>query len=530
VLGLLWPDRDERTARHLLADSLYVLRQTLGDRAIVAASETLRLSREEISVDVVEFRLALAEERWSDALALYRGDFLEGFHVRNAAEFDHWVMLERDRLRALAIRAASSLANALEKEGVTAEAGAAAERALDLDPCDETLFRTLIRLLVAAGNSARAETVARAFVERLASQLGASPSVETKQLLLETRTLRDSEPIVVIPQRDRRDRGSITDPVTAGIILQGRHHWQQRTPASVERAIAYFTRAIERDARAAEAWSGLADAWVVMGGRGYAPLATAIANGSAAANRALSLDDSLAAAHASIGGVNILRRRWHEAETALRHAIRLDPKNADAHNWLSLTLLTGFGARGKAIREQTIGATLNPVSSIQAGALGWQRYLNGEYELSRSNTQLAFDLNSDFEEGQAGLARVAARLGDEATVKTVINAGLMRRRDLRGDLLAEAASAFAVLGDKREAGRLAVEATEYEGTPANFALAWSSIGEADKAFAQLARESFDAYWTPHAIWWDPRFDDIREDARFAAVEERAARAWSPEWK
>src|SRR5262252_5388976 len=78
LLGLLWPDRDERAARHLLADSLYVLRQTLGDDAIVVSSDAVRLSAR-VWTDVGAFRDALAEERWTDALALYRGDFLDGF-------------------------------------------------------------------------------------------------------------------------------------------------------------------------------------------------------------------------------------------------------------------------------------------------------------------------------------------------------------------------------------------------------------------------------------------------------------------
>jgi DNA-binding SARP family transcriptional activator len=67
LLGLLWPDRDERTARHLLADSLYVLRQALGEDAIVASAESVRLSGR-LQIDVTEFNKALAEKRWSDAL------------------------------------------------------------------------------------------------------------------------------------------------------------------------------------------------------------------------------------------------------------------------------------------------------------------------------------------------------------------------------------------------------------------------------------------------------------------------------
>src|SRR6476660_10489913 len=53
LLGLLWPDRDERVARHLLADSLYVLRRTLGGDAIIAAGDALRLSSDVVSTDVV---------------------------------------------------------------------------------------------------------------------------------------------------------------------------------------------------------------------------------------------------------------------------------------------------------------------------------------------------------------------------------------------------------------------------------------------------------------------------------------------
>ena len=108
LLGILWPDRDERSARHLLADSVYVLRHALGADAIIASGEALRLSPDLVWADVVEFRAALAEQRWSDALELYRGDFLDGFFVRNASDFDQWAMAERTRLRGLATRAASA--------------------------------------------------------------------------------------------------------------------------------------------------------------------------------------------------------------------------------------------------------------------------------------------------------------------------------------------------------------------------------------------------------------------------------------
>jgi hypothetical protein len=111
-----------------------------------------------------------------------------------------------------------------------------------------------------------------------------------------------------------------------------------------------------------------------------------------------------------------------------------------------------------------------------------------------------------------------------------IAAGLTRRTDLRGDLLAEPASALAVLGDSRRGRQVALEASAHGASPINLALAWATLGEADRAFQALARESFLVYWAPQAVWWDPRFDGIRGDSRFARVRERAAGVWAPEWR
>lgn len=227
--------------------------------------------------------------------------------------------------------------------------------------------------------------------------------------------------------------------------------------------------------------------------------------------------------------MNLIRRRWSDSEAALRRALLLDPHNADAHHWLSLTLLTGFGARDEAMREQTITASLNPVSPILVGALGWQRYLRGEYNLSRSSMEPVVDLNGDLEEAHAGLVRAAARLGDEATVMTTVTAGLTRRGGLRGDLLAEQASALAILGDPRRARRIALRASRHEAKPLNLALAWATLGDLDRVLQCLAREPFLVYWAPHAVWWDPRFDELRDDIRFRGVRERVLQAWSPEW-
>jgi hypothetical protein len=61
------------------------------------------------------------------------------------------------------------------------------------------------------------------------------------------------------------------------------------------------------------------------------------------------------------------------------------------------------------------------------------------------------------------------------------------------------------------------------------ALAWASVGDANRTFLWLGRESFRVSWTPQAVWWDSRFDRFRDDRRFGRVREAAARSWRPDW-
>ena len=118
LMALLWPEADDESTRHSLRNTLYGLRQALGEGAIVARGEGyVELDPAMVRCDAVEVRALLAAERWKDALAGWKGDLAPGFHVSGAPEFEHWLDEQRAALRRGVADAAWRRVDEMERSG-----------------------------------------------------------------------------------------------------------------------------------------------------------------------------------------------------------------------------------------------------------------------------------------------------------------------------------------------------------------------------------------------------------------------------
>ena len=187
LAGLLWSDRDDARARDSLKHALTRLRQALGPEgaaAIVADRQSVRLDAAATSVDVAAFEELLATgtaEATERAIALYRGDLLDGIGVRDAA-FEEWLVVERQRLRRLVEDAAARLLASLLAGGARDRAADAARRLLSLDPLREDACRALMRYLCERGETAQALKLYAGLRDRLHRELGVRPEPETTRL------------------------------------------------------------------------------------------------------------------------------------------------------------------------------------------------------------------------------------------------------------------------------------------------------------------------------------------------------------
>ena len=185
LLALLWPELDTDRARHSLRQSLYLLRRWLDADVIVKrGEEELAIAPERLWCDAVAFQTLLREGRAEDALALYRGDFLAGFHVPEASdEFEDWLARVRQEYRGLALKAAAGLVKDARRKAEWDTAVEFARWAVSADPLNERAQIELITLLGDRGDAAGARRAYKAFADRLERELGGTPSPATRQAL-----------------------------------------------------------------------------------------------------------------------------------------------------------------------------------------------------------------------------------------------------------------------------------------------------------------------------------------------------------
>jgi LuxR family maltose regulon positive regulatory protein len=185
----LWPDSDGDTARNSLQVAVHRLRRLLGrDQAVVVQDRKVYLHHTLCSVDLWTFEREAQHlsraypddpsfpERAAEALRLYRGPLFA--HEAEQA----WMLLPRERLRRVWLGLVRRLGDYHEKCGEWGRAGELYERAVDLDPLAEEVYRRLMRCQQRAGESAEAMHTYRCCRQQLVAGLGVAPSAETERL------------------------------------------------------------------------------------------------------------------------------------------------------------------------------------------------------------------------------------------------------------------------------------------------------------------------------------------------------------
>lgn len=132
------------------------------------------------------------------AAELYRGDFMAGFMLDGAPDFELWLAGERERWLQQALQVVATLAHHAGTQGNAQMAIHYARRWLDLAPWHEEAHRWLIYWLAVTGQQSAALNQFKICADVLAEELGVAPTVETTTLYEEIkRQARDGKPVTL---------------------------------------------------------------------------------------------------------------------------------------------------------------------------------------------------------------------------------------------------------------------------------------------------------------------------------------------
>ena len=195
VAFLLWPDISNRRARRNLTDVTTNLRKLLSPYLIITPQTIAFNLQNPYQLDVAQFESILTRphaqvERQvlKDALDLYKGDFLEGFSVRNAAPFEEWASERREWYRGLLTRGLHHLAEECIEHGEYAQGLYATRRLLALDRWNELAYQQQMSLLAYSGQRTMALAQYGKCRGILIEEFGSEPSAQTQALYEQIRT------------------------------------------------------------------------------------------------------------------------------------------------------------------------------------------------------------------------------------------------------------------------------------------------------------------------------------------------------
>lgn len=305
--------------------------------------------------------------------------------------------------------------------------------------------------------------------------------------------------------------------------LAGRFHLKKLTDDGFVKARESFKEAISKDPNYALAHAGMAEAYNLLSGWGAIAPNDGFPLAKAAAMRALEIDDNLAEAHTQMGIVTLFYDLdLKGAEREFIRAIEINPSFSDAHYMFTYALIAQGRfetAESSAVRSRE----LDPLSIAKLITLGdvFLYSRKPDEAAVHYNEALVMDPNSGFARWALGNAYMQSKRFPEAVEEFEL---AVRLSGSSPDEPAGLAVAKILSGNSHEARAILSDLMERSKkshvSPALIAIIHGHLGENDKAFEFLERAVRERDSILLLIKFDPYFDPLRSDPRFAELQKR----------
>ncbi len=210
LAALFWPGFDTSRALAYFRRALWEINHALDKTWLQASREQIYLPRSDaVRLDVAFFldRIKRKDKTsLKEAHTLYRGEFLEGFALRDSPEFDEWQLIQRETLRQRYSDCLQRLAGLAVAEEELETAVAYARHWLSLDILNEAAHRQLMNLYVRLGQRATALQQYEICAQTLLDELNIPPEPATELLMQAIRQGKLPALVPIAPNGRLRER------------------------------------------------------------------------------------------------------------------------------------------------------------------------------------------------------------------------------------------------------------------------------------------------------------------------------------
>ena len=306
----------------------------------------------------------------------------------------------------------------------------------------------------------------------------------------------------------------VVSPEAHENYLKGRYFWNKRSADGLKKAIYYFNHAIASDPNYPLPYTGLADIYQVSD---HPQLARA------EVQKALDLDDQLAAAHNSLARILYLfNRDWKGADKEFKRALELDHNYAPAHHWYSMYLALE-GRKEQALAEAEKAYELDPLSSVVGANLAKILQEAGQDDKAIEQAKKTLDLDPDSGVTHAVLGIVYQDQQMYAEAITEYKRALQLGGP-PGEIRGLLGYTYAVSGNRIDAEKMITELKAlwpgHKHAALDLAVVFSALGDKESALYWLEKAKEMDVSDLIGIGQDSHFVDLRGDRRFQALVQR----------
>ena len=320
------------------------------------------------------------------------------------------------------------------------------------------------------------------------------------------------------PKTSRTAQGEVVPLTAYNLYLKGRYCWSQRTEEAFLESIEYYWQAIGEEPGYARAYAGIADSYTMLGVYGARPPQDVMPEAKAAADKALSLDESLSQVVATQATIRaVFDWDFDEAQRDFHRSIRMDPDDATSYQWYAMHHLVPLGRFQEAFEQLHRALDLDPRSIAVQTSLGlchsYARRPEEAIEMFRkvlkigpgflrlraflSYALMALDRFEDAEEELSQAGRADPEILVARARLAALQGAPARARDMLDDL-----------------HRLATQRYISRTLPARVLLA---LGEPEAALDELQEASVNK--AADLVWLnvDPAYSPLRDQPRYQAL-------------